>query len=303
MEKDLTLLILAAGMGSRFGGLKQIEPVGPNGEFLIDYSIYDAIRAGFTKVVFVIKKENEKIFKETVGSRVAKKIKVEYAFQEIDDLPSNNIDWKGRTKPWGTAHAVLCAKELIHEPFLMINADDFYGYDAYQVASRFLKERMNDPYYCIVGYQITRTLSEHGCVKRGICSVDHGKLVTLTESNVERVGEKIIASPLDHSMPFEVSEDCLVSMNMLGFTPSLFPYLEKHFSTFLEMHKNDILTCEYLIPDSVKTMIEEGYIEVEMLSTSAEWLGMTYREDKEKIIDKINQWIKDGIYPENLWEL
>ena len=303
MEKDLTLLILAAGMGSRFGGLKQIEPVGPNGEFLIDYSIYDAIRAGFTKVVFVIKKENEKIFKETVGSRVAKKIKVEYAFQEINDLPSNDIDWKGRTKPWGTAHAVLCAKELIHEPFLMINADDFYGYDAYQVASRFLKERKNDPYYCIVGYQIIRTLSEHGSVKRGICSVDHGKLVTLTESSVERVGEKIIASPLDHSMPFEVSEDCLVSMNMLGFTPSLFPYLEKHFGTFLEMHKNDILTCEYLIPDSVKKMIEEGYIEVEMLSTSAEWLGMTYREDKEKIIDKINQWIKDGIYPENLWEL
>ncbi len=303
MEKDLTLLILAAGMGSRFGGLKQIEPVGPNGEFLIDYSIYDAIRAGFTKVVFVIKKENEKIFKETVGSRVAKKIKVEYAFQEINDLPSNDIDWKGRTKPWGTAHAVLCAKELIHEPFLMINADDFYGYDAYQVASRFLKERKNDPYYCIVGYQIIRTLSEHGSVKRGICSVDHGKLVTLTESNVERVGEKIIASPLDHSMPFEVSEDCLVSMNMLGFTPSLFPYLEKHFGTFLEMHKNDILTCEYLIPDSVKKMIEEGYIEVEMLSTSAEWLGMTYREDKEKIIDKINQLIKDGIYPGNLWEL
>lgn len=302
MKKDLTLLIMAAGMGSRFGGLKQIEPMGPNGEFLIDYSIYDAVRAGFNKVVFVIKKENEDIFKETVGNRVSKHIQVEYAFQDMNDLPDGFLLPEGRTKPWGTSHAILAAKDLIHEPFLIINADDFYGQDAYQVASDFLKERDQEPYYAVIGYPVSHTLSENGSVKRGICFEKEGKLTQLIESKVEKVKDEIVATPLDLSASFSVSSDTLVSMNMLGFTPSLFPYLESHFSIFLNQHQNDLLTCEYLIPDSTKEMIEEGYAEVQLLETNAHWLGVTYREDKDAIVKEIQTLIVDGVYPLDLWK-
>ena len=299
--KDLTLLIMAAGMGSRFGGLKQIEPIGPGGEFIIDYSIYDAIRSGFTKVVFVIKKENEELFKETIGNRIAEKIKVEYVFQEQDYLPEGYEQYKDRKKPWGTAHAILCAKEAIHEPFLIINSDDFYGYESYLVASNHLKE-MKEKDYFIVGYPVRNTLSENGSVKRGICIQENGILKGLVESKLEEVDGKIIASPLDGKEAFEVSNDALVSMNMIGFEPSIFTILEQNFITFLENNKEDLQTCEYLIPDVLEGEIKKQSSKVTIVKTEAKWLGMTYREDKEYVVKRIEELILAGVYPENLWK-
>lgn len=299
MEK--TLLIMAAGMGSRFGGLKQIEPVGPNGEFIIDYSIYDALKAGFTKVVFVIKKENFDIFKETVGNRVSKHIAVEYAFQDMDDLPNGFVRPEGREKPWGTSHAILSAKNLINGNFAIINADDFYGRDAYYVMSRFLDNEYDNNTYCVIGYRLGNTLSNNGSVKRGICNEKNGYLTELIESKVERVDDDIVASPLDGSDSFSVTDDTLVSMNMLGFNTSIFDYIEENFPKYLELHKDDILKCEYLIPDTVFDAMKNGFSSVKLLSTSARWQGITYKEDKQLVVNEINSLIETGVYPSNLW--
>lgn len=301
MKKNLTLLIMAAGMGSRYGGLKQIEPIGPNGEFLIDYSIYDAVKAGFNKVVFVIKKENEQIFKETVGNRVAKSVAVEYAFQNIEDLPLGYTVPEGRTKPWGTCHAIMSAKNYINEPFAIINADDFYGRDAYETIASFLLEENASNIYAVVGYYIKNTLSENGSVKRGICFEQNGKLTHLIESLVIKENGTITASPLNGSEPFTIEEETLVSMNMLGFQSSLFPYLEKNFPLFLDKNKDNNMNCEYLIPDAMYEALQQGTIEVSLLSTSAVWQGITHREDKEKVVLAIQSFIKDGEYPEKLW--
>lgn len=300
MEK--TLLIMAAGMGSRFGGLKQVEPVGPNGEFIIDYSIYDALKAGFTKVVFVIKKENFDIFRETVGNRVSKHIKVEYAFQDMDDLPVGFVRPSDREKPWGTSHAILSAKDLIHENFAIINADDFYGRDAYYVVSAFLDKKFDDNIYCVVGYKVSNTLSLNGSVKRGVCHEKDGYLIDLIESKVEYVGDKIVASPLNGSASFDITPDTLVSMNMLGFNTSIFDYINDNFSKFLEDNKDNILKCEYLIPDTVFDAMEKGFCRVKLLSTSAKWQGITYKEDKQLVVDEINNLISSGIYPSKLWD-
>ncbi len=300
MEK--TLLIMAAGMGSRFGGLKQIEPVGPNGEFIIDYSIYDAVKAGFTKVVFVIKEENFDIFKETVGNRVSKYIKVEYAFQDMNKLPAGFSCPADREKPWGTSHAILAAKDLINENFAIINADDFYGRDAYYVMSKFLDEVHTDNTYCVVGYRLGNTLSLNGSVKRGVCHEENGYLTELIESKVERVDDGIVASPLDGSESFNVTEDSLVSMNMLGFNTSIFNYIEENFPKYLEAHMDNILKCEYLIPDTVFDAMKKGFCKVKLLSTTAKWQGITYREDKQLVMDEINDLINDGVYPSKLWD-
>ena len=300
MEK--TLLIMAAGMGSRFGGLKQIEPVGPCGEFIIDYSIYDAVKAGFTKVVFVIKRENYDIFRETVGNRVSRHIKVEYAFQDMDDLPNGFSRPLDREKPWGTSHAILAAKNLIHENFAIINADDFYGRDAYYVMSKFLDENPSDNTYCVVGYRLGNTLSLNGSVKRGVCYEENGFLTELIESKVERVNDGIIASPLDGSDSFSVTEDTLVSMNMLGFNTSIFNYIEENFPKFLEAHMDNILKCEYLIPDTVFDAMNNGFCRVKLLSTTAKWQGITYKEDKQLVVDEINGLVRDGVYPVKLWD-
>lgn len=300
MEK--TLLIMAAGMGSRFGGLKQIEPVGPSGEFIIDYSIYDAVKAGFTKVVFVIKRENFDIFKETVGNRVSRHIKVLYAFQDMDDLPAGFVRPVDREKPWGTSHAILAAKNLIHENFAIINADDFYGRDAYYVMSKFLDENHSDNTYCVVGYKLGNTLSLNGSVKRGVCYENDGFLTELIESKVERVDDGIVASPLDGSDSFDVTEDTLVSMNMLGFNTSIFNYIEDNFPKFLEAHRDDILKCEYLIPDTVFDAMSNGFCSVKLLSTTAKWQGITYKEDKQLVVDEISGLVRDGVYPSKLWD-
>ena len=302
MNNDLTLLIRAAGMGSRFGGLKQIEPMGPNGEFLIDYSIYDAINAGFNKVVFIIKEENYAIFKETIGKRVEDKINTEYVFQDMNDLPEGYTKPEERVKPWGTAHAILCAKDNIHEPFVIINADDFYGKDAYKVASNFLKSVKEGNNYCLVGYKVANTLTENGAVKRGICKLENGNLTELIESNVEKIDGKIIAKPLDGREPFFVTEDTYVSMNMLSFTPSIFKYIEERFPKFLENHKDDILKAEYLIPDLLERLTLEGITETKVLPTDAKWEGVTYKEDKEEVVKSIKKLVLKGEYPNKLWK-
>lgn len=302
MKKNLTLVIMAAGMGSRFGGLKQIEPVGPNGEFIIDYSIYDAVQAGFNKVVFIIKEENFELFKETIGHRVEKQVNVEYVFQKQDDVPSGYDIPKDRVKPWGTSHAILSAKDAVDGDFLVLNADDFYGKDSFFQASKFFEESKDDSEYAIIGYDIKNTLTENGSVKRGVCEEENGYLVKLIESSVEIKDGKIIASPLDGSDSFEIEENSPVSMNMFCFHNNIFKYLEKNLMLFFEKNKNDLSKCEYLIPDSVYGCIKEGLAKVKVIPTTAKWQGITYKEDKEKLVNSIEELINDGEYPQNLWK-
>ena len=301
----MTLVIMAAGMGSRFGGLKQIEPIDENGNFIIDYSIYDVIKVGFTKVVFIIKKENYEIFRETVGKRVEKYINVEYAFQELDKLPSGYSVPVGRVKPWGTGHAILCSKDLVKENFAIINSDDFYGRDAFRVIAEFLKNVKNDEgvqTYAMAGYMVKNTLTENGSVKRGICSVKDGYLTKLIESKIERVDGVLEALPLDGGDKYIVSDDDTVSMNMFGFTPQIFDYLEKRFPEFLDEHKDNINECEYLIPTLVFEEIEKGLARVKVLKTDAVWQGITYREDKDKVVSEIKALVDKGEYPQGVWE-
>ena len=301
----MTLVILAAGMGSRFGGLKQIEPIDEYGHFIIDYSIYDAIREGFTKVVFIIKRENYDIFRETIGKRIEKKIEVEYVFQEIDKLPEGYSVPEGRIKPWGTAHAILCAIDKVDENFAIINADDFYGRDAYHVISKFMKNNNthdNILRYAMAGYKVKNTLTENGSVKRGVCEEENGYLTNIIECKVEKVDSEIIATPLEGGNSFKVLEDAPVSMNMFAFTKDIFKYLEEGFPLFLDKHKEDIDTCEYLIPSVVFEEIENKIATVEVLKTNAIWQGITYKEDKEKVVKEIKKLVDNNEYPKDLWK-
>ncbi|MBQ6282478.1 MAG: nucleotidyltransferase [Bacilli bacterium] len=293
-----TLLILAAGMGSRYGGLKQIEPVGPFGEFIIDYSIYDAIKAGFNKVVFIIKEENYDLFRETVGKRIESKVKVEYVFQNLDNLPKGYTIPEERVKPLGTAQAVLCAKNVISEPFVMINSDDSYGYDAYKSISEFID---NGNQFGLVGYNVINTLTENGSVKRGVCFTKNNKLENLIESKVEKKNGIIVCEPINGGEPFTISDDTKVSMNMIAFTPRIFDYIEKNFPKFLDSNKDNILKCEYLIPDVLALGIKENFCDVTVVSTTSKWVGVTYKEDKDSVVNYINVLIQNGEYPSNLW--
>ena len=238
----MTLLIMAAGMGSRFGGLKQIEPVGPNGEFIIDYSIYDAKLAGFDKVVFIIKEENYDIFKNTIGARFENMIDVEYVFQKIDDIPMHDLDITNRIKPWGTAHAILAARDVVKDKFAIINADDFYGRDAFNKISDFL-QNSNDNEMAIVGYEVANTITDAGSVKRGVLEEENGYLKKLIESVIEKKNDSYLASPLDGRSPFEVKSNTLVSMNMMGFSPKLFKYLEEGLVDFFKQNKSNLEKC------------------------------------------------------------
>ena len=296
----MTLVILAAGMGSRFGGLKQIEPFGPNGEFIIDYSIYDAIRAGFNKVVFIIKEENYEIFKETIGKRVEDKIKVEYVFQDIKNVPDGICIPKDRVKPLGTAHALMCCKGVVNEPFIVINADDFYGYDAYKQAFKFLSENTNG--YAMVGYLIGNTLTENGSVKRGYCSMKDGYLYNLVESSVYREGSKIKVEPLDGRNAFYAKDNDLVSMNMFCFKPDMIDYMNNHFIDFLKQNIDNLDKCEYLMPDVVFERINNEGLKVKVLNTTSKWMGVTYKEDKQDFIDFLNKLIENNEYPSNLYK-
>lgn len=304
MNKDITLVVLAAGMGSRFGGLKQIEPFGPNGEFIIDYSVYDAIKAGFNKVVFIIKEENYELFKDTIGKRIEKHIKVEYAFQNFNNIPLGYKVPEDRVKPLGTAQAVLCAKEYVHENFAMINADDFYGRDAFIRAYDYLSNiDENSNKYGMIGYKTSNTLTENGSVKRGICeTLDNGYLVKITESKVYRDNGKIIAEPLSGDDSFIVSDDTTVSMNFLLFTPTIFDYIEELFPKFFEDNKDNLLTSEYLIPEVLSSLIVNGRASCKVILTTSNWYGVTYKEDAPSVRRAISDLINNREYEDNIWK-
>lgn len=297
--KEKTLVILAAGMGSRFGGMKQIEPVGPNGEFIIDYSIYSAIRYGFNKIIFVIKEENYDIFKETIGSRVEDKVKVEYAFQRLEDIPLGFVVPEGRRKPWGTAHAVYAARDYINGNFGIITADDFYGDDAFRVLALGIDDT-ND--YIIPGYAISDTLSENGAVKRGVIVHENGIVKSVTESSCILDGEKVKCTLLDESKEeFYVEKDHPVSMLMNGFTKDILDTIGNDMHDAFANNQDHLLDYEMLLPDIMDEDIKNGKT-IRVVNTTAHWMGMTYKEDKQALEEFIRSEIASGVYPEYLWK-
>ena len=297
----MTLVIMAAGMGSRFGGLKQIEPVGPNGEFIIDYSIYDAIKAGFNKVVFIIKEENYEIFRETIGKRIEGKVKVEYVFQNYNHVPNDIKLPETRVKPLGTGDAILFCKDVVNEPFIIINADDFYGSDAYQKAMDFIKKNKDEKNYGLVGYKIGNTLTNNGSVKRGVCQTVGKSLVKLIESSCEKKYDAVLATPLDGSDSFYVTEDTTVSMNMFVFYPNLFKYLEDDINEFFYDKNTDLEKAEFLIPDVVFKHIKNNDITCEVIENHSVWKGITYKEDLAELKNYIEDEIERKVYPKDLY--
>ncbi len=296
-----TLFVLAAGMGSRYGGLKQLDGLGPNGETIMDYSIFDAIRAGFGKVVFVIRKDFEQDFRKIVLSKYENHIPTEVVFQSVDDLPAGFTCPPDRTKPWGTNHAVMMGKEAIHEPFAVINADDFYGRDGFRVLGEWLSKADGEGKYCMVGYRIGNTLSESGTVSRGICQTDaNGYLTGVVErTDVARVDGAITFTG-DDGKPAHTADTTPVSMNMWGFTPDYFIHSEEYFRRFLK-ENIDKPKAEFFIPLVVNELIVNGKATVEVLDTTAKWFGVTYAADRQGVVDKINALIAAGEYPEKLW--
>ena len=300
----MDLVILAAGMGSRFGGLKQIEPIDEYGNFIIDYSIYDAKKAGFDKVIFIIKEENLEIFKETVGKRVEKYIKVEYAFQRLEDVPEGVVLPADRVKPLGTAQAILAAKDLVSDKFIIINSDDYYGSDAFKVAADYLNSLKpgSKNVYGKIGYMAKNTITENGSVKRGVLYFDkNNKLEKLVESKIEKVNGKLQATPLDDETNTQViADDTLVSMNMFAFTSDIMDYLEKGYKPFFDANKDNLKSCEYLIPTVVSDLIEAGIATCDILSTTSVWYGVTYKEDKDFVVSSLKKFVDNGEYPKGL---
>lgn len=299
-----TLFVLAAGMGSRYGGLKQLDGLGPNGETIMDYSIFDAIRGGFGKIVFVIRKDFEKDFREKILSKYENHIPVELVFQSVDKLPAGFTCPEGRVKPWGTNHAVLMGKEIINEPFAVINADDFYGRDSFAVLGRWLSELPEGAKnrYCMVGFRVGNTLSESGIVARGICSTnDEGCLTTVVErTEIMRVDGKVCYKD-EQGAWVAVDDNTPVSMNMWGFTPDYFKYSEDYFIDFLK-NNLDNLKAEYFIPLMVNKLINEGTATVKVLDTTSKWFGVTYAADRQGVVDKIQSLVDAGEYPSKLFE-
>ena len=291
---DITLLIMAAGMGSRYGGLKQLDSVGPNQETIIDYSVYDAIRAGFGKVVFVIRKEFYKEFRSLITDKYLGKIKVEFAFQELENLPADFSCPEERKKPWGTGHAILSAKDIIQEPFVAINGDDFYGLESFKVVADYYQNGGSE--FSMVAFQLDNTLSDFGSVTRGLCTLKGNKLDTVIETGGLIMSEKGMRS--DRNIHLNGKEP--VSMNVWGFTPDLFGYLESMFIQFLK-EEGDALKSEYLIPSVVNNLIQTDKKSVHILHSSAKWFGVTYKEDKSYVMEEIKKLIKDGHYPKNLF--
>jgi choline kinase len=294
-----TLVILAAGMASRYGSMKQIQGFGPAGETIMDYSIYDAIRTGFDKIVFIIRREFHNDFKEIFEPKLEGRVKVEYAFQDMTAFTEGYEFPAERKKPWGTSHAVLCAMDVVDEPFAVINADDFYGHNAFEEAADFLINDCNEKNYAIIGYDLTKTLSDHGTVNRGICSLDHsGNLVGITERiNIGMKDGKITVD--DGKEPKELSRNTSVSMNFWCFDPSYFSYTQKLFREFLRQHGKDIKS-EFFIPIVADQFIQEGG-KIEVIPTSSSWFGVTYKEDAPFVEKSLNELVKQGEYPERLW--
>lgn len=298
--KDLTLVVMAAGMGSRFGGLKQIEPVGPSDEIIADYSVYDAINAGFTKVVFIIRKENEDYFKENITKKFQDKIKVEFAFQELDMLPDNANVPKDRVKMLGTAHAILCAKEKIDGDFAVLNADDFYGSNAFKVVSEFLNNEKNKDINVCVNYRYCDTASIHGAVKRGVINTDNkNNVLEIIESEIAPVSDNIIARKLVNDEEFKINKDTAVSMNFFGLRKEILDILESDFQEFI--HGDVGLKNEFLLPEVLNKAIKSKKIMMKSLDSNSKWMGVTYREDLAEFKEEIEKLINNGVYPRKLW--
>jgi hypothetical protein len=294
-----TLLILAAGMGSRYGGLKQIDPIGPGGETIMDYSIYDAHRAGFGKAVFVIRKQIEQPFRQSIGARFEKRIPIDYVFQELDNLPQGFALPAGRTRPWGTTHAILAAAHAIREPFAVINSDDFYGAASFRGLAGALLSAAND--YSMVGFALRDTLSPFGPVSRGVCRLDkHGFLHDIVElKSIEQKNGRVVSSAPDGALT-NLTGNETVSMNMWGFTPQIFPQLDASFEQFLRLHGAD-LNAECYIPNTVNDLIRAGHAQVRVLPCGGAWFGVTYRLDRDRAVENIRRLIEAGQYPERLW--
>ena len=305
--KKPVLIIMAAGMGSRYGGLKQIDPVDENGHIIMDFSIYDAVKAGFEKVIFIIKKENEQDFRETIGDRMAQRIEVEYVFQDIAALPEGFTVPEGRVKPWGTAHAVLSCLSVVDGPFAVINADDYYGQQAFQMIYDYLASHEDtDRYqYTMVGYLLENTLTENGYVARGVCGTNaDGKLTEITERvRIEKRADGPAYTEDDGATWTPLAGDTVVSMNMWGFTNSMLPEIRDRFAAFLSenLSKNP-LKCEYFLPFVVDELIREDKAEVTVLKSKDRWYGVTYREDKPVVVAAIQSLKDQGLYPQKLWE-
>jgi dTDP-glucose pyrophosphorylase len=297
--KSPTLLVLAAGLGSRYGGLKQIDPVGPDGETIIDYSIYDALRAGFGKIVFIIRRDIEEAFKATVGSRFEKHAAVEYVFQELDALPPGFTVPAGRTKPWGTTHAVLMASDAIHEPFAVINADDFYGAESYRVLAQHLLSGSDD--YAMVGFVLRNTLSEFGAVSRGVCQVDGNSMLerVVEMTSIVRDGDSAVNTDAT-GLQTRLTGNEAVSMNMWGFTAKVFAQLKQQFQAFLERNHAE-MRAECYLPTAINELVVSGEARVRVLRSQDSWFGVTNREDRPRVVDSIGQLIRDGSYPQSLW--
>ncbi len=299
------LVIMAAGIGSRFGGgIKQLAPVGPNGEIIMDYSIYDAIEAGFDKVVFVIRKDLEKDFKEVIGNRIEKQVEVAYAYQEVSDIPEKYREkFTERSKPWGTGQAILCCKDVVDSPFLVINADDYYGKDAFKEAYSYLTsvEDTGKMQICMVSFVLKNTLSDNGGVTRGICKVDEtGMLAGITEThNIEKDGDRAVVRSDDGIK--ELDPKSPVSMNMWGLTPEFINILDSGFDSFLEETSRDDLKAEYLLPTIIGDLLQEGKLDVRVLKSHDQWFGVTYKEDREAVTDALRKLIADGVYPSVLY--
>jgi dTDP-glucose pyrophosphorylase len=297
-----TLLVLAAGMGSRFGGLKQIDSFGPSGETIIDYSIYDAVKAGFNKVVFVIRHEFEEEFKNIVSNKYRGKIEVEFAYQELTNLPEGISKFPERIKPWGTGHAVWCARNVISDAFAVINADDFYGRDSFKVIAEYLNtlEVENITKQCMVGYTLRNTLSENGDVSRGICDLDQDSNLSLITERTEIIKKGDVAAYIEEGTETELTGDEIVSMNMMGFTPIVFNEFEKDLIDFMKKRGSE-LKSEFYLPTVLNNLVQQGESTVKVLKTDSVWFGVTYKEDKKIVVKKINELVESGEYPRQLW--
>ncbi len=297
------LVVMAAGMGSRYGGLKQIDPIGPNGEIIIEYSVYDAIKAGFSKVVFVIKEELKEIFREKIGKKIEKVIETEYVFQDINfGIPKNFCIPKDRVKPWGTGHAIYCCKNIIDGPFVVINADDFYGQSTYKLIYDYLMSNTNEYDYTMVGFVLENTLTENGTVARGICEIDKNRnLVSITErTKIKKIGSTTKYTE-DDNLWVNIKKDSIVSMNIWGFKPTIFEELENEFKLFLNNIDKDALKSEFYIPSVVDNMIKKNKANVKVLVSNEQWYGVTYKEDKENVCKNISN-LMGRFYPDKLWE-
>ena len=307
MDKPV-LVVMAAGMGSRYGGLKQMDPMDDAGHVILDFSVYDAMLAGFEKVLFIIKRENEEVFRECIGDRIAKRMQVTYAYQDLDALPEGYTVPEGRQKPFGTGHAVLCCKDQVNGPFAVINADDFYGRRAFQMIYDYLsspKEENGRYQYVMVGYIMENTLTENGHVARGVCRIDEsGHLVEIHErTRIERHGDETVYTEDEGASWVKIPEGSIASMNMWGFEQNLMDELEQRFPAFLEENLSENpLKCEFFLPSAVQQLMEEQKAEVAVLKSEDRWYGVTYKEDKETVMKAIADFKANGIYPEQLWE-